>query len=50
LAGHLRGAATFAVPPEAKSINGRLTFAKTRKAIKLPKACRTLVRVLNSAR
>ena len=43
---HVRGAATIAVPPDAKQLNGRLDLPKTRKARPLPKPCKTLVRTL----
>jgi PKD repeat protein len=43
---HVRGAATLAVPPDAKQVNGRLILPKTRHARSLPKACKTLARML----
>jgi hypothetical protein len=46
IAGHLRGSATFAIPPGSGTARGLLTLARTRKARKLPPACVSLVRKL----
>ena len=44
---HLRGAAEFPVT-QASRHRGRMKLARTRRATPLPKACRTLVRVLRA--
>jgi hypothetical protein len=45
----VRGGATLTVPLTGKSVGGRLNLAGTRKTRKLPRVCRSLVRLLPRA-